>query len=94
MTPETKKTILYVFAFGAVLAGGIVAYKKLTKKQYSKNDKVMFILANSGGVGEFGFLITLGDEYIDKWFNAVASKKPSFKIGNQTFSSVTGKQIA
>jgi hypothetical protein len=94
MNPETKKTILYALLFGGLIAGGIVLYKKLAKKELSKSDKVIFILTNSGGVGDFGFLITLDDLYIDTWYAAVAGRKPDFKIGNQTFSSVTGKQIA
>lgn len=94
MSPETKKTIFYALLFGGLIAGGIVLYKKMTNKELSKSDKVIYILSNSGGVGDFGFLITLGDVYIDAWYNAVVSKRPDFKIGNQTFSSVTGKQIA
>jgi len=93
MKPETKKTILYALLFGGLIAGGVVLYKKFTNKKLSKSDKVIYILANSGGVGDFGFLITLDELYIDNWYNAVEQKSPSFKIGNQTFSSVTGKQI-
>ncbi len=93
MEPGTKKTILYAFLFAGLIAGGVVLYKKLTNKKLSKSDKVIYILTNSGGVGDFGFLITLDNLYIDTWYNAVEQKQPSFKIGSQTFSSVTGKQI-
>jgi len=93
MKPETKKTILYALLFSGLIAGGVVLYKKFTNKKLSKTDKVIFILTNSGGVGDFGFLITLDELYIDTWYNAVSQKQPTFTIGAEKFSSVTGKRI-
>jgi hypothetical protein len=93
MNPETKKTILYALLFGGLIAGGVVMYKKLTNKKLSKSDKVIYILTNSGGVGDFGFLITLDELYIDTWYNAVEQKQPNFIIGTEKFSAVTGKKI-
>ena len=60
----------------------------------SKQDKVIGILANSGGQGDYNFLMSLDDKYIQDWYTAVKSKKPTFTSGSGKFDTVTGKAVA
>ncbi len=102
MTPQTEKTLLYIVIFGGIAAGGYLLYKNSTDKNSSSNnnntgiaktDKVVGILSNSGGQGDYNFLMSLSDAYINDWYNAVKNRQSTFTSGGGRFDTVTGKAV-
>jgi len=98
MMSENKKTLIFVAIFAALITGAYFVSKKLSEKKkddnIGKEAKVLFILKNSGGSGDVNFLITLHDDYIDAWYDAVKNKAAYFNSGGGKFDAVTGKARA
>ena len=92
---RTRNTIIVLSILALAGVGVYVVIKKLFPKEpMTKSDMVEYILAHSGGSGNFNGLMSLGDEYITAWYFAVLDKKSTFNVANKAFSSVTGKQVA
>ncbi len=99
MANDTKKTVFYVILFSAIAVGGYFAYSSIkkglaAKNGLSKSDKVGVILTQSGGAGDYPFLMGLGNDYIDAWYDAVVAKQATFKVGANKFDTITGKGTA
>ena len=99
MTDNTKKTIKYSVIFAILVAGGYFAYTKLVPSSsasnttVSKEDMVASILSNSGGTGDYNFIMSLDPAFVSDWYNAVKNNKPTFKSGTGTFNTVSGTAV-
>lgn len=90
------KILLATVSLGVLSVGTMLIYNAFKNKEanMTKEQKVDVIIKRSGGSGgDPAFFMTLADDYINSWYDAVKSKKPSFVSGGLTFSAVTGKQI-
>ena len=89
----TRNAIIATVILTVIGIGAYIVYKRVTKNDgLSKADMVNQILSNSGGSGDYGFLMSLSSDYITAWYKSVKDKMPTFVIGGQTFDSITGKQ--
>ncbi len=98
---DSGSVILWTLGLLGVVVGGyflvtkVIAPQKSSEKNgaLSKEDEVVGILSSSGGQGCYNFLMSLDNNYIGSWYNAVKNRQPTFISGGGKFSTVTGKAV-
>lgn len=93
MTPATKQTIFFTILFAGLAVAGYFGYQKLVAKSVTKSDKVVEILSQSGGEGDYNFIMGLADTFVNAWYAAVVAKAPTFVDNGSTFDTTTGKAV-